>query len=124
VQRLKDLMLGQRSTKARIAMSSIKPSLKSAVPGDLSFVLPHRYIIDILETLQALDRLIPGIWGNNILLYGVEIKLYSSRLKVKNNLETKIKDLFVAGDGAGLTRGLAHASVSGLVIGRSILKQK
>ncbi len=124
VQRLKDLALGQRSTKKRIDMASIKPSLKSAVPGDLSFVLPHRYIVGILETLQALDRLIPGIWGNGTLLYGVEIKLYSSRIKVNKNLETELKNLFVAGDGAGLTRGLVHASVSGLVIARAILEGK
>ncbi|MFC1711429.1 NAD(P)/FAD-dependent oxidoreductase [Patescibacteria group bacterium] len=121
VQRLKDLVLGQRSTKERIKLGRIKPSLKNAVPGDLGFVLPYRYVTDILETLQALDRIIPGVWDGNTLLYGVEIKLYSSRIKVKKNLETRVKNLFVAGDGAGLTRGLVHASISGLITGDSIL---
>ncbi|PIS08841.1 FAD-dependent oxidoreductase [Candidatus Beckwithbacteria bacterium CG10_big_fil_rev_8_21_14_0_10_34_10] len=123
VQRLKDLVLGQRSTKERIKRNLLKPSFRSANPGDLAFVLPYRYLKDILETLQALDRIIPGIWCNDTLLYGVEIKLYSSRIKVKNSLETKVKNLYVAGDGAGLTRGLVHASVSGLVVARSILKK-
>jgi uncharacterized protein len=124
VQRLKDLVLGQRSTPQRIKQSTIKPTLKTAVPGDLGFVLPYRYIINILETLQALDRIIPGIWDSHTLLYGVEIKLYSNRIKVKNSLETEIKNLYVAGDGAGLTRGLVHASVSGAIVADSILKHK
>lgn len=124
IQRLKDLVLGQRSTPERIKLCKIKPTLKLAVPGDLGFVLPYRYLVDILETLQALDRIAPGVWDNDTLLYGVEIKLYSSRIKVKKTLETEIKNLFVAGDGAGLTRGLVHASVSGLVAGRGILEKE
>lgn len=124
VQRLKDLVLGQRTTRERLKFNHFRPSLKSAVPGELGFVLPYRYLMDILEMLQALDRIIPGVWESSTLLYGVEIKLYSSRIKVKKTLETRIKNLFVAGDGAGLTRGLVHASVSGLVVGRTILKHK
>lgn len=123
VQRLKDLVLGQRTTYERLKRNRIKPTLKSAQPGDLAFVLPYRYLTDILEMLQALDRVIPGVWDGETLLYGVEIKLYSSRIKVKKNLETKIKNLFVAGDGAGLTRGLVHASASGLVVAKEILKK-
>lgn len=121
VQRLKDLVLGQRSTYQRLKLSKVKPTLKSAVPGDLAFVLPYRYLSGILEMLQALDRIIPGVWDAGTLLYGVEIKLYSSRVKVKTNLETEIKNLFMAGDGAGLTRGLVHASVSGLMVAKGIL---
>lgn len=124
VQRLKDLILGQRSTYERIKKGKLKPSLKSAIPGDLAFVLPHRYLTGILEMLQVLDRIIPGIWDGSTLLYGVEIKLYSNRIKVKKTLETQIKNLYVAGDGAGLTRGLVHASISGLMAGRSILKRE
>lgn len=122
VQRLKDLVLGQRTTAERLKMDKLKPSLKAAVPGDLAFVLPYRYLKDILEMLQVLDRVIPGVWSGDTLLYGIEIKLYSNRIKVKKTLETRIKNLYVAGDGAGLTRGLVHASVSGLVAGRSISK--
>ena len=122
VQRLKDLVLGQRSTYKRLKTSKIKPSLKSATPGDLAFVLPYRYLSGILEMLQVLDRIIPGVWDGDPLLYGVEIKLYSNRIKVKKTLETQIENLYVAGDGAGLTRSLVHASVSGLVVGRGILK--
>jgi uncharacterized FAD-dependent dehydrogenase len=72
--------------------------------------------------LQALDRVIPGVWDRDTLLYGVEIKLYSSRIEADKDLQTEINNLYVAGDGAGLTRGLVHASVSGLVAANSILK--
>lgn len=121
IQRLGDLHLGRRSTRERIAQNSVQPTLKDATPGDLSFVLPYRYISDILEMLEALDTLVPGVNSSSTLLYGVEVKFYSSRLRLKPTLETEVKNLYAAGDGAGVTRGLIQASVSGVVAGRSIL---
>ncbi|MFW5981509.1 MAG: NAD(P)/FAD-dependent oxidoreductase, partial [bacterium] len=121
VQRLGDLLDGRRSTPERIARGLVEPTLKEATPGDLSLVLPHRHLTDIIEMLEALDKLAPGLYSRDTLLYGVEVKFYSSRLYAKDNLETKIGNLFVGGDGAGITRGLMQASVSGIVIARSIL---
>ncbi|MFW6264717.1 MAG: NAD(P)/FAD-dependent oxidoreductase [Bacillota bacterium] len=121
VQRLGDLLDGRRSTPERIARGLVEPTLKEATPGDLSLVLPHRHLTDIIEMLEALDKLAPGLYSRDTLLYGVEVKFYSSRLYAKDNLETRIKNLFVGGDGAGITRGLMQASVSGIVIARSIL---
>jgi hypothetical protein len=77
--------------------------------------------IAIDEMLEALDKICPGVYSRHTLLYGVEVKFYSSRLEVKDNLETKVDDLYVAGDGAGITRGLMQASSSGVVIARDIL---
>jgi len=123
VQRLGDLLHGRRSTPERIGKGSVRPTLKDATPGDLSFVIPYRYLSDILEMLEALDDFAPGINGPSTLLYGVEVKFYSLRLKLTNTLETEIKNLFAAGDGAGVTRGIIQASVSGIVAAREILRR-
>lgn len=123
IQRLGDLKRGRRSTGGRISQSVVKPTLK-ATPGDLSFVLPYRYICDILEMIEALDKVAPGINSKDTLLYGVEVKFYSSRLQLRPTFETEIKNLYAIGDGAGLTRGLVQASVSGVVAARAIIGSK
>lgn len=123
VQRLGDLMDGHRSTPARIRDSSVEPSLKVATPGDLSFALPYRYLKSIIEMLQVMDKLTPGVASPQTLLYGIEVKFYSSRLKLTRCLETEIRNMFAAGDGAGVTRGLVQASASGIVAAREILKR-
>mgnify|MGYP001051192876 FL=1 len=124
VQRLGDLEAGRRSTEERIERNLVKPTLKSATPGDLSFVLPYRYLSDVREMLHALDHVSPGICAKHTLLYGVEVKFYSSRLELTENLETEIKNLFAIGDGAGVTRGLVQASVSGVVVAREIIRRE
>jgi len=121
VQRLGDLTAGRRSTPRRIARSSVVPSLPDATPGDLSFVLPYRYISDILEMLEALDHLTPGLYARDTLLYGVEVKFYSSRPSLGADLQSEVEGLYAIGDGAGITRGLVQASASGIVVARSIL---
>jgi hypothetical protein len=124
IQRLGDLASGRRSTHERINRSVVAPTLKNATPGDLSFVLPYRYLADIREMLEALDNIAPGINSRDTLLYGVEVKFYSSRLQLTNNLETKIHNLFTIGDGAGVTRGLIQASASGVIVAREIIKRE
>jgi uncharacterized FAD-dependent dehydrogenase len=124
IQRLGDLLKGRRTDWSRLAKSTTIPTLKSAVPGDLSFVLPQRYLTAIVETIKAFDKIAPGLYGRNTLLYGVEVKFYSSKVKVKNNLETDIKGLYTIGDGAGITRGLMQASVSGIMVARDITQSK
>ncbi|MEW6623464.1 MAG: NAD(P)/FAD-dependent oxidoreductase [Bacillota bacterium] len=123
VQRLGDLISGQRSTIERIKKGLVTPTLKEATPGDLSLVFPYRHLMAIVEMLQALDKLAPGVYSRHTLLYGVEVKFYSSRIELTNELETKVKNLYTIGDGAGVTRGLAQASVSGIIAARSILNK-
>jgi uncharacterized FAD-dependent dehydrogenase len=124
VQRLGDLLVGRRSNPKRIGRSTVTPTLSDATPGDLSLVLPFRYLSDILEMLSAINTLTPGAFSRNTLLYGVEVKFYSSRLKVSSALESEIHNMFAAGDGVGLTRGLVQASASGLLVADSILKRE
>ena len=120
VQRLGDLLLGRRTDETRLKKSTTIPTLKSAVPGDLSFVLPHRHLTSIVESLKAFDKLAPGLYSRNTLLYGVEVKFYSSKVDVDNNFETAVKNMYAIGDGAGITRGLMQASVTGIVVARHI----
>lgn len=124
VQRLGDLQSGRRSTKERIKRGLVQPTLAAATPGDLSFVLPYRYLTNIVEMLEAMDQLAPGVASRNTLLYGVEVKFYSVRPNVSETLETEVGNLFAIGDGAGITRGLVQASASGLVAAREILRRK
>jgi uncharacterized FAD-dependent dehydrogenase len=121
VQRLGDLLAGRRSTPRRISRSTVHPTLPDVTPGDLSFALPYRYISDILEMLEALDSLCPGLYKRDTLLYGVEVKFYSSRPSLGSGLQAEIAGLYAIGDGAGITRGLVQASASGIVAARSIL---
>ncbi|MEJ2696664.1 MAG: NAD(P)/FAD-dependent oxidoreductase [Candidatus Sulfobium sp.] len=121
VQRLGDLAAGRRSTPERISKGVVRPTLRDATPGDLSFVLPYRYLCDIMEMLEALDSIAPGVSSRHTLLYGVEVKFYSRQLKLSDHLETEVKDMFAVGDGAGVSRGLIQASASGVVAAREIL---
>ncbi len=124
VQRLGDLKMGRRSTPERIAEGSVRPTLEDATPGDLSFVLPYRHLHNITEMLEALDNVAPGVNSGDTLLYGVEVKFYSMKLKLTPCLETEVKNLFAAGDGAGVTRGLIQASISGVVAAREVMRRK
>jgi len=107
-------------TPERIKRNVIVPTLPEATPGDLSFALPYRYLSNIVEMLEAMNNLAPGINSRHTLLYGLEVKFYSLRLELSNSFETAIRNLYAIGDGAGLTRGLMQASISGVVAARSI----
>lgn len=123
VQRLGDLLLGRRTDESRLRKSTTRPTLTTAVPGDLSFVLPHRHLTSIIETLRAFDKIVPGLYSKNTLLYGVEVKFYSSKVEVNKEFETKVNGFYTIGDGAGITRGLMQASVTGVVVARDILSK-
>lgn len=121
VQRFGDLLEGKRSTPERLKSSIIEPTLKCATPGDLSLVLPYRQLTSIIEMLFALDKIAPGTASRYTLLYGIEVKFYSARVKLTDELETEgVKNLFAIGDGAGVTRGLIQASASGIHVARTI----
>ncbi len=121
VQRYADLAEGRRSTPERLGRAAIRPTLGEATPGDLSFALPHRHLVGLLETLRALDAFCPGVAGPDTFLYGVEVKFYSSRVEVDRSLATPVGGLYAAGDGAGVSRGLVQASASGVWAARSLL---
>ena len=122
MQRFGDLIKGRRTSERRMVKSFLVPTL-DATPGDLSLVLPKRHMDNIIEMIYALDKIAPGTKNDDTLLYGVEVKFYSSRLKLDSNMETSIKGMFAIGDGAGVTRGLAQASASGVHVARVLAEQ-
>lgn len=124
VQRYGDIVKGRRSTVKRIEEGFVEPTLKEAVPGDLSLVLPYKTMQSLIEMIEALDHITPGIANDHTLLYGVEAKFYSDRIECFNNFETKIKNLYVGGDGAGITRGLAQAGANGVYVARDIVNKE
>lgn len=123
VQTFGDFQRGRRTTEERLCRNNLIPTLKDAVPGDLSLVLPHRIMVDIKEMILALDKVTPGIASDETLLYGVEVKFYSNKVVVNKDFETSVKRLRAIGDGASVTRGLQQASANGISVARSILKK-
>ena len=122
VQRYGDFKRGRRTTEERLFRNNIIPTLKDAVPGDLSLVLPYRILKSIDEMIIALDDVSPGLASDETLLYGVEVKFYSNKVLFDDNFQTNIDGLYVGGDGAGITRGLMQASVNGIILGRILLE--
>lgn len=121
VQKYGDIMRGRRSTANRIKEGFLEPTLKEAVPGDLGLVLPYNTMRSLIEMMEALDKVTPGIASEHTLFYGVEAKFYSARPKLDSNLQTEIMGLYCGGDGAGITRGLAQAGAAGVRIARAML---
>ena len=122
VQRFGDLIKGVRTNEHRMGHSFTRPTL-NATPGDLSLVLPKRHMDNIIEMIYALDKIAPGTANYDTLLYGVEVKFYSARIQLTEELETQLPGLFAIGDGAGITRGLAQAGASGVQAARAIAKR-
>lgn len=121
LQRLDDLKNGRRSTWERIEKSYVSPSLKNVTPGDIALAYPYRIVTNLLEGLEMLDRVLPGINSGSTLLYGPEIKLRGNRLKINNKMQTEIKNLYVAGDGAGVSGNIVGAAVSGIIAAKGMM---
>ncbi len=124
VQTFGDFRRGRRTTEERLCRNNLIPTLKDAVPGDLSLVFPHRIMVDIEEMIFALDKVTPGIASDETLLYGVEVKFYSNKVMVDREFKTNLPGLRAIGDGASVTRGLQQASANGLSVARSILQEQ
>ncbi|MCL2426221.1 MAG: FAD-dependent oxidoreductase [Oscillospiraceae bacterium] len=120
IQKFGDIVRGRRSTEKRISEGFLEPTLKEAVPGDLGLVLPYNTMISLIEMTNALDKVTPGFASEHTLFYGAEAKFYSARPELSANLQTSIKSLYCAGDGAGITRGLAQAGAAGVHVARTI----
>ena len=121
IQRLGDLHRGRRSTEERIARNTVENTLKDVTPGDISMALPHRIVMDIIEGLEILNQIIPGVNADSTLVYAPEIKFYARKIEVDGSFQSSLKGLYVAGDGAGLSRGIVSAAATGILAGRGIL---
>ncbi|HJH31744.1 MAG TPA: NAD(P)/FAD-dependent oxidoreductase [Methanosarcinaceae archaeon] len=121
LQRMGDLRRGRRSTGKRIARNPVINTLKDVTPGDISMAMPHRIVMDIIEGLETLNQIIPGVASDSTLLYAPEIKFYAMQFQVDRNMETSVKNLFAAGDGTGLSRDIINAAATGVLAARGIL---
>jgi uncharacterized FAD-dependent dehydrogenase len=124
IQSLKDLRNARRSEWHRINKGFIEPTLKDCVAGDLALVLPHRIITNILEGLETLDKIIPGVNNDDTLLYGPEIKFFSNEIETDNNFKLKDDNIYFVGDGAGKAGNIVTAAATGLVAARDIINKK
>ena len=122
IQRMGDLRRGRRSTWERIERNLVKNTLTDVTPGDISMALPHRITMDIIEGLEKLNEIIPGVASDSTLLYAPEIKFYAMRVKVDENMESMVKNLFAAGDGMGLSRDIVNAAATGILAARGMMR--
>lgn len=120
VQRLGDIFAGKRTWEKDLENNSVVPTLKTAVAGDITYAIGYRTMVDILEFIKAMDKVVPGFAHPDNLLYAAEIKFYSNQIDIDNNFETSIEGLYSIGDGGGLTRGLIMASASGVQMARNL----
>lgn len=123
IQSLKDLRRGRRSEWHRLNKGFIEPTLKDCVAGDLALVLPHRILVNILEGLEVLDKIIPGVNNDDTLLYGPEIKFFSNEIGTDNHFKLESDNIYFIGDGAGKAGNIVTAAATGLVAARDILSK-
>lgn len=123
IQSLKDLKSGRRSEWHRIKKGFIEPTLKDCVAGDLALVLPYRILTNIIEGLEVLDKIIPGVNNDDTLLYGPEIKFFSNEIETNDQFKLKDDNIYFVGDGAGKAGNIVTAAATGLVAARDILKR-
>ena len=123
VQRLGDIYRGKRTWEQELENNSVKPTLKSAVAGDITYALGYRTMTAILEFIRSLDKVVEGFANPDNLLYGPEIKFYSNQVIIDENFESNVKGLYSIGDGGGMTRGLMMASCSGIQMARILEKR-
>jgi uncharacterized FAD-dependent dehydrogenase len=121
LQSLEDLKCGRRSTWGRLEKSFVEPSLTDVTPGDIAMALPYRIVKNITEGLETLDKVMPGINSGSTLLYAPEVKFRSSKISTDKKLQTSVRGLYVAGDGAGLSGSITGAAVTGVIFARSLL---
>ena len=124
IQTLKDLRSGRRSEWHRLNKGFIEPTLKDCVAGDLALVMPYRIITNILEGLEILDKIIPGVNNDDTLLYGPEIKFFSNEIETNNKFRLENDNIYFIGDGAGKAGNIVTAAATGLIAARDILERE
>ena len=123
MQRFVDFKKHHRSTWDRLQKSYVVPTLKTVTPGDISMALPHRIVVNLIEGIEILDKMLPGLASDATLLYAPEVKFFSVRPTVTSTLETELKGLFVAGDGAGVSGNIVGAAATGVIAAQGIISK-
>jgi uncharacterized FAD-dependent dehydrogenase len=124
LQRFGDLKRGRRSTWNRVTKSYIEPTLTDVVCGDIAMALPERIVANLTEGLEKLSLVVPGVANDETLLYAPEIKFFARQIETSPQLETKIRGMYVAGDGPGVAGNIVSAAASGLIPAKAIVENK
>lgn len=124
VQRFGDILAGKRTWQDELLMSNVKPTLTDAIAGDITSAIPYRAMVNIINFIQAMDKVVPGFASNETLLYSPELKFYSNMIEMDEHLNTSVHNLYCLGDSSGWTRGLMMASVMGVIAAREILERR
>jgi uncharacterized FAD-dependent dehydrogenase len=124
LQRFGDLKRGRRSTWHRIRKGYIEPTMKDVVCGDIAMALPERILTNIIEGLEKLNCVVPGVANDETLLYAPEIKFFATQIDTSNDLETRMKGMYVAGDGPGVAGNIVSASATGLIPAKAIIAKE
>ncbi len=122
VQRYGDILDGKRTWPKELSQSNVRPTLVDAVAGDITAAMPYRAMTNIIEFIRMLDQVVPGFASDETLLYSPELKFYSNRVRMDEDLVTNVKGLHCLGDSSGWTRGLMMASVMGVLMGQKIIE--
>jgi uncharacterized FAD-dependent dehydrogenase len=123
LQRYGDLRRGRRSTWDRIRNSYIEPTMKNVVPGDIAMALPERILTNLMDGLEQLNNVVPGVSNDETLLYAPEIKFFATQVETRAHLETAVDGLFVAGDGPGVAGNIVGAAATALIPAKEILRR-
>ena len=121
LQRFGDLKRGRRSTWNRVRKGYIRPTLTNVVCGDIAMALPERILTNIIEGLEKLNHVVPGVANDETLLYAPEIKFFATQIETGSDLQTSVSGLYVAGDGPGVAGNIVSAAATGLIPAKSIL---
>ena len=124
VQRYGDILDGKRTWAKELVQSNVRPTLPDAVAGDITAAMPYRAMVNIINFIQAMDHVVPGFAGTETLLYSPELKFYSNKVRMDENLVTNVKGLYCLGDSSGWTRGLMMASAMGVLMGRKLIENE
>ena len=122
LQSLKDIKLNRRSTEERIKELDIVPTA-NVYKGDLTSAMPYRTLVTILEFIEELDKIVPGINGDNTLLYGLEAKFHSNKVLIDKYGKSSNPNIYFIGDCSGWVHGLTTACSHGILCAEDILKE-
>jgi uncharacterized FAD-dependent dehydrogenase len=122
LQRFGDLKRGRRSTWQRVGKGYIEPTLTNVICGDIAMALPERIVTNLTEGLETLNLVVPGVANDETLLYAPEIKFFATQIETDNDLQTRVRGMYVAGDGPGVAGNIVSAAATGLLPARAILR--
>ncbi len=107
-----------KSSKRTKHLYRVEPTLERDryILGDINLAFPRRIAESIIDFIENLDVVIPGIANGDNLIYAPEIKFYSNKLS-----NDKFDDLKFVGDCSGGTRSIIYATAHGWLMAEKLM---